>query len=77
MELVVQPVVHPCREERDALQQARDVRIVDRIGRQAQPTGDFRVRVGELRGKPAQRYEFAIVVGKQCVRHRPAIARQR
>ena len=69
-EFVVQPVMHAGGEERHAFEQAGDVRIVHRIGRQAQPAGDLRVGVGELGGQALDRVEFALVVGKQGVRHR-------
>ena len=68
-EFVVQPVMHARGEERHAFEQAGDMRIVHRVGRQAQPAGDLRMRLGELRGQPLDRVEFAFVVGEQGVRH--------
>ncbi len=46
------------------------MRIVDRFRGKPQPAGNLRVRLGKLGRQPAQRIQFAIVVGKQRVRHR-------
>ena len=57
------------REECRALQQARDVRVIDRIGREAQPGSDLRMSVGELGGQALDGIQFAFVLGEQIVRH--------
>ena len=54
-EFVVQPVMHAGGEERHAFEQARDMRIVHRVGREAQPAGDLRVGLGELRRQALDR----------------------
>ena len=61
--------MHACGEECHAFQQARDMRIVHRVGGKPQPAGDLRMRIAELRGQPLDRVEFAFVVGEQGVRH--------
>ena len=48
------------REERYALQEARDMGIVHPIRRYPQPAGDLWVGVGELSSQPLDRVEFAI-----------------
>ena len=68
-EFVVQPVVYAGGEECHAFEQARDVRVVHAVGRETQPAGDLRMRVGELGGQPLDRGQFAFVVGEQDVRH--------
>ena len=67
---VVEPVMHARGEERHAFEQPRDMRIVHRFRGKPQPAGDLRMRLGELGGQPAQRIQFALVVGEQRVRHR-------
>ena len=69
-ELVIQPVMDPRGEKRDAFQQAGDMRVVHHIGREAQPAGDLRVCRGKLGSQPTQRVQLAIVVRQQFVRHR-------
>ena len=63
-ELVVQPVMHAGGEKRHAIEQPRDVRIVDAAGRKPQPAGDLRIGLGELGRQPVDRGQFAIVIGK-------------
>ena len=46
------------------------MRIVDRFRGKPQPAGDLRVRLGELAGSRRMRIQFAVVIGKQRVRHR-------
>ena len=69
-EFVVQPVMYPRGEERDAFQQACDVWIVHSVGRQAKATGDLRMSVGEFGGEALDGVQFAFVIGQQRVRHR-------
>ena len=68
-ELVVEPVMHTRRQERDPFEQARDMGVVHRIGREAQAASDLWVGVGELGRQALDRVEFAFVIGEEGVRH--------
>ena len=68
-EFVVEAVLHAAGEEGDAFQQAGDVRVVHRIGREAQAAGDLRVGIGEFRGQAFDGCQFAVVVGEEGVGH--------
>jgi len=57
-------------EQRDGLDQARDVRVVDRVLAEPQPARDLRVRGGELGPHLAQERKLAVEVGQQVVGHR-------
>ena len=65
-EFVVETVLHTSGEEGDAFQQPRDMRVVHRVGRQAQAARDLRMGLGEFRGQAFDRVEFAIVIRKRC-----------
>src|SRR5208282_6276318 len=67
--IVVELVAQACIEIGKGLDEARDVRVLDRLRRKAQPAGDLRVRIGELGGEAPDVGELAIVVGQQLVRH--------
>ena len=67
---VVETVMDARPQKRHAFEEPRDMRIVNRFRGKPQPAGDLRVRLGKLSRQPAQRIQFAIVVGKQRVRHR-------
>ena len=68
-EFVVETVVDAPGEEGHAFQQARDVRVVHRVGGQAQAAGDLRLGLGEFRGQPFDGVEFAIVIWKEGIGH--------
>ena len=64
---VVQPVMHPRREERDAFQQPCDMRVIDRIFRQPQPAGNLRMGRGKLGRECPDRIQFTVVIRQQRV----------
>ncbi len=66
---IVQPVMYASGEECHAFEQTGDMGVVHRIGRKAQPAGDLRMGVGELRGQALDRVEFTFVIGEQGIRH--------
>jgi hypothetical protein len=64
---VIQPRLHAGRKKRDAIQQPGDMRVVHRVGTEAQPAGDLRMRLGEFAGETADRDEFAVEIRQQLV----------
>ena len=68
-EFVIEPVMHARREKCRALKQARDVRVVHRVGGKAQPGGDLRVGIGKLGCQTLDRVQFPFVIREQVVRH--------
>ena len=58
-----------------ALQQPFNVRIIRCFRRQAQPSGNLRMPLGELTRQFAQIRKLAIVVSVQFVKHAAAIIR--
>ena len=68
-QIVVELAPDPCSQEGEGFDQPGDVRILDRILAQPQPAGDLRVRLRELRGKPADVIQFPVVVWEKIVNH--------
>ena len=69
-EVVVELVADAGVQKGEGLDQPFHVRVFGRVRRQPQPSGDLRVGLGEFRAQPAEKGQFAIVVGQQFVAHR-------
>jgi hypothetical protein len=67
--IVIEPMMHTRREERDALKQSLDMRVIDRAGGQSEPARDFGMGFGELSGKLTDRDQLAVIVRQQDIRH--------
>ncbi len=60
--LIVQPGLGAGGEERHAVQQAGDMRVIDRIRAEAQPAGDFWMGFGKFTGEPADGRQFLVEI---------------
>jgi hypothetical protein len=69
-EIVVQLAPNPRRQEREGLNQALNMRILNGILAQAQAARDLRMFIRKLRGQAADVGQFPMVEGKQVVNHR-------